>query len=396
VQPVFFHVDLDAFFASVEQLDNPQYRGKPVIVGGDPGKRGVVSTCSYEARTFGVRSAMPMSRAVSLCPHAIFLPGRMHRYCEASREVMRIFADFSPDVQQISIDEAFLDMTGTERLFGDATETAKRLKARVREETGLTVSVGVAPNRYLSKISSGLSKPDGLVIVRPGEEESFMAALPLKDVWGIGEKTRERLAGAGLTTVRALLECSEQLLSGLLGPASGCFLHTVLRGVDPGICSGESASRSMSMEHTFGADVTDMETIRATLLELSSELMFRLLDEGVSSRTVHLKLRYGDFTTVSIQDTADTSIRDSSDLYARALSLFGKKYERGNPVRLLGLGVFNVTDVRLPEQSDLFEGPRNAKRRKVEEAVLSLSKKRGDRALIKKARLIDYDRAEDE
>jgi DNA polymerase-4 len=394
MQPVFFHADLDAFFASVEQLDNPSYRGKPVIVGGDPKSRGVVSTCSYEARKFGVHSAMPMARAVQLCPQAIFLPGRMHRYHEKSREVMDVFASFSPDVQQLSVDEAFLDMTGTERLFGLPGETAKRLKQAVRDRTGLTVSIGVAANRYIAKIASGRSKPDGLFIVAPGDEARFMAALPLKDVWGVGEKTRERLQAAGLSTVPALLECSEPLLRGLLGQAGGTFLHTVLCGTDPGIFAGERSSRSMSTEHTFACDIVDTDALDTALLELSSEIMFRLLDEGLSSKTVHIKIRYADFRTVSAQETGDTAISDSTDLFARARTIFGKKYERGNPVRLLGLGVFNVTDGKEPEQRDLFDDGKNDRRRMVEEAVHTLAKKRGKRDIVTKARLVGQDRKE--
>ncbi|HRR02984.1 MAG TPA: DNA polymerase IV, partial [Treponemataceae bacterium] len=188
VPNVFFHVDLDAFFAAVEQLDHPEYRGQPVIIAGDPDKRGVVSTCSYEARKFGIHSAMSSFRAHQLCPQGIFLPGRMHRYHEKSREVMAVLDGFSPDIRQISVDEAFLDMSGTERIFGTPREAALLLKQRVHDQTGLTISVGVAPNRYLAKIASGLSKPDGLTMIEPGEEASFMRARLLKDVWGVGEK----------------------------------------------------------------------------------------------------------------------------------------------------------------------------------------------------------------
>lgn len=389
-EPVFFHVDLDAFFASVEQLDNPEYRGKPVIVGGDPAKRGVVSTCSYEARKFGVHSAMPMVRAVTLCPHAIFLHGNMHRYAEKSREVMRVFDGFSPSVQQISIDEAFIDMTGTERLFGPPADTARRLKALVKEKTGLTVSVGVAPNRYIAKIASGLSKPDGLVIVRPGEEAAFMERLRLKDVWGIGEKTRERLESAGLSTVESILGCSEPLLQSILGPAGGSYLHMVVRGVDPGICAGESATRSLSSERTFSEDIQERETLETALLDLSSEVMYRLIDEGLSGKTVHLKIRYADFRTVSVQETGDVSVSDTADLFSRAKTLLERKLERGNPVRLLGIGVFNVTDEPGPEQQDLFDSGTSARRRKVEEALHALSKKRGKK-LVTRARLLDRD-----
>lgn len=384
---VFFHVDLDAFFAAVEQLDNPAYRGKPVIVGGDPETRGVVSTCSYEARAFGVRSAMPMARAVQLCPHAVFLHGRMARYGEKSREVMSVLRDFSPDVQQISVDEAFLDMTGTERLFGPALDVARELKARVRERTGLTVSVGVAPNRYLAKISSGLSKPDGLVIVPPGTEGEFMLARALKDVWGVGEKTRARLEEAGFRTVRQIRDCPEALLATILGQAGASFLYQAVRGVDVGIFQRESSSRSLSSERTFHVDVADQDVVETLLLELAEDVQFRLLDEELSGNTVHVKIRYSDFRTVSVQETGDDPVRDSGDLYARALALFRRKYERGLPVRLIGLALCNLRDSSAPEQLGLFTDFARERTRKVEAAVHDLSKKRGKR-LVTRARLL--------
>ena len=393
IPPLFFHVDLDAFFASVEQLDNPEYRGKPVIVGGEVGKRGVVSTCSYEARKYGVRSAMPMNRAVELCPNAIFLRGNMHRYHEKSREVMDIFGAFSPDVRQMSIDEAFLDMTGTSRLFGEPREAALKLKERVHSGTGLTVSVGAATTRYIAKIASGLSKPDGLVIVEEGNEAAFMQSLRLKDVWGIGQKTRDRLEAAGLRDISSILECSQQLLSGLIGESAGRFLHDVIRGHDPGVFEGESLTHSISTEHTFNEDIADMEMLETTLFELSSEIMFRLLDEGLSGKTVHLKIRYADFTTVSIQETLDEPINDTGDLFGRATRLFKKKYERGNPIRLLGVGIHNVQEGRERAQISLFDTGEAQRKRKVELAVHELARKRGKR-LVTKARLVGREHEE--
>lgn len=385
--PVFFHVDLDAFFASVEQLDNPAYRGKPVIVGGEIGKRGVVSTCSYEARKFGVHSAMPISRAVALCPGGIYVRGRMHRYHEKSRDVMHIFETFSPAVQQMSVDEAFLDMSGTARLFGPPEETAFKLKQCVFAETGLTVSAGVASNRYIAKIASGLRKPDGLVVVPFGEEAAFMAELRLKDVWGVGEKTRNRLEDAGLSTVKSILSCSEAMLQGLLGQAGGSFLHSVIRGIDAGIFTGETASRSISSEQTFEYDLDDIAAIETALLELASDIMFRLLDEKQSSRTIHLKIRYSDFRTVSIQETVNHTINDTGELYDLARNLFLKKYDRSGPVRLLGVGVHNVAAGSDPGQMDLFDTGDSVRKRKVEEAVLALAHKRGKK-LVTRARLI--------
>ena len=218
---MFLHVDLDAFFASVEQLDNPDFRGKPVIVGAIPGhKRGVVSTASYEARKFGVHSAMPIDQAYRLCPQGIYLPSNMRRYREKSHQVMAIFGEFSPDVQQMSIDEAFIDLTGTQRLFGPPEETAQLVKKRVLEATGLTVSVGLASNRYVAKIASGMSKPDGFFYVPIGQEQAFMESLPLKKVWGVGEKTLAKLYSHGIHTVQDALKTPLSVLEGFLGEAS--------------------------------------------------------------------------------------------------------------------------------------------------------------------------------
>lgn len=388
VPPVFFHADLDAFFASVEQLDTPEYRGKPVIVGGERGKRGVVSTCSYEARKFGVHSAMPMFKAEQLCPQAIFLRGRMARYQEKSHEVMKIFSQWSPSVQQMSVDEAFLDMTGTERLFGPPEVTAKQLKNHILKATGLTVSIGIAANRYIAKIASGLSKPDGLVVVPQGSEKAFMESLPLHKVWGVGEKTRERLENAGLKTMASLLTCSESLLQGLIGKAGGSFLFTVIHGIDPGLFTSEAASHSISSEKTFARDVNTQEIIETVLLELASDIQFRLLSDGLSGRTVHVKIRYSDFKTVSIQDTSDVHIKDIDDLFQRALFLFRKKYEKHAAVRLVGIGVFGITEEKNADQMDLFESISFEKRRKVEEAVHSLAQKRGKK-LLTRARLLN-------
>ncbi|MCI0479004.1 DNA polymerase IV, partial [Candidatus Uhrbacteria bacterium] len=214
---VFMHVDMDAFYASVEQHDNPAYQGKPVVVGALPGHRGVVSACSYEARTYGIHSAMPISEAYKLCPRAIYLPVRMERYQELSSRIMQILSRFTPDLQQMSVDEAFLDLSGTERLLGPPAQIARRIKEMVCEQTGLTISIGVAPSRYLAKLASERNKPDGLYIVEPGQEAEFVAALPLRKLWGIGKKTLGRLNSAGIHTVSGLRNHSRAELTELLG-----------------------------------------------------------------------------------------------------------------------------------------------------------------------------------
>lgn len=340
---VFFHIDLDAFFASVETLDDPSLAGKPVIVGAAPGRRGVVSTCSYEARKFGVHSAMPISEAVRLCPKGVFLPVRMERYAEMSARVMAVFSDFTPEVTRVSIDEASLDMTGTARLWGPPAAAAASLKARVRSDTGLSISIGVAPNRYLAKIASGLNKPDGLVIVEDGGEAAFMAGLGLERLWGAGEKTRQRLSELGVKDMAGLLSLSRGLLASVFGPSGADFLYGACRGVDPGVYAGEPKTRSMSAETTFERDVIDRETLEAVLLGMAQELAARMYGEGSSSRCAVLKLRYEDFETVSARETRQGPFVGSGGIYESAIRILNRTWT-GRPVRLIGLGLASLGD----------------------------------------------------
>ncbi|WP_024468505.1 DNA polymerase IV [Treponema pedis] len=390
-QKCFFHVDLDAFFASVEQLDNPDYRGKPVIVGGQS-RRGVVSTCSYEARKFGVHSAMPIMQARKLCPLGIFVRGRMKRYHEKSKEIMNIFKDFTPDVRQISIDEAFLDMSGMEKLLGPPENSARLLKKAIKEKAGLTVSIGCGTNKYIAKIASGKSKPDGLFIVPKGGEADFMQTLSLKEVWGIGEKTREKLIACGLKTVSEILNTSEKLLCTILGNAGGVFLHNAVRGQLTEIFPEEAKHRSISTERTFEYDLISHEQIDDILLFLSTELMYRVIDEKVNGKTVSVKIRYGDFTTVSIQETGD-SVNDSQDLYERAKKIFYKKFDNKTSIRLLGLSIMNIEECRTEMQGELFCSEDKLKKRKMEETMYALMKKEG-KDILKPARLLQSDNGE--
>ena len=381
----FLHVDLDAFFASVEQLDHPEYRGKPVIVGGLPGdRRSVVSTCSYEARKYGVHSAMPTSKAFQLCPGGIFLHGRMKRYHEMSYKVMSIFREFSPDVQQMSVDEAFIDLTGTEKLFGPPEKTAMLIKKRVREETGLTVSAGLASNRYIAKIASGLSKPDGFFYVKEGDEETFMLSLPLDKLWGAGSKTRQRLNSYGYFTIADIHKASVSALSSLFGNHTGEFLYNAVRGIDTENFSAEAKSRSISAEQTFPFDLTDLYIIETELLELSYDVFFRLLKENCNGKTVQVKIRYDDFSTVTVSGTYPRNVSTSDDLFEKACGLLRKKYEASRGIRLLGLAVQNIEDGIDDAQGELFDFGEN-KKKAVEKALYSMQKK--DSSLhVRKAR----------
>ena len=384
----YLHIDLDAFFASVEQLDFPEYKGKPVIVGGLPtDKRSVVSTCSYEARKFGVHSAMPIFKAYQLCPQGIYLKGRMRRYQEKSKEVMSIFYNYSPEIMQISIDEAFLDLTGTERLFGNPTDTAKKIKEDIYEKTGLTVSVGVASSKYLAKIASGLRKPNGLFVIPYGKEQEFMFTLPIDKIWGIGNKTRERITEAGFYTIKSIYNASEELLISLFGKCTGKFLYNTVRGINNDTFSGKSKSQSISEEQTYPRDITEEYIIDTALLELCSNCMFRMLSEEKNSKTICVKIRYEDFTTVTIQETFQHTIKSIEELFENAKNLFYQKYERGRGIRLLGVGFHNIQNGIEDPQGELFDFGEK-KKQAIEKTILEL-KQKNPKIPIKKARLLD-------
>ncbi|SFI50421.1 Nucleotidyltransferase/DNA polymerase involved in DNA repair [Treponema bryantii] len=372
----YLHVDLDAFFASVEQLDNPDLRGKPVIVGGKPeDRRSVVSTASYEARAFGVHSAMPTFQAYKLCPQGIFVHGRMHRYAELSHQIMNIFRDYSPDVDQMSIDEAFIDLTGTEKLFGPPEETARAIKARVKKETGLTVSVGLATTKYLAKICSGLSKPDGFYQIKAGTEETFMLNLPLNKVWGLGPKSLELIKKKGFNSTRDIYEKDYDTLEFLFGKNMATFLYNVVRGIEKESFSRESKTHSISAETTFPFDLTDIYTIETELLELAHGVFFRLLKEESFSRTAFVKIRYEDFSTSTVQETVERNIITLDSYFEIIKRLFEKRYENGRGIRLLGLGFENVVKEEKPYQQELFSTNNDEKKQAVEKAILNLSKK---------------------
>ncbi len=373
-EKIIFHVDMDAFYASVEQADHPDLQGKPVIVGADPGKRGVVSACSYEARKFGVHSAMPISQASRLCKDGIFVPVNMKRYQQVSRQIMKIFDDFTPEKTQISIDEAFLDMSGTEKLFGPPENAARRIKERVHAETGLTISIGIAGNRLLAKIASDYDKPDGLVEVKKGEELAFLEKIELKDIWGLGKKTLLNLQDFNITTIRQLRQVNLPMLQKIVGKSGGTFLYNAARGIDPGIYTNETRNSSISSEITFGTDTKDREGIRLILLDLADQIMFRLMEHGYRGKTIFIKIRYSNFKTITAQTTLSHSVRTTDEIYNTALQLFEKKWDHVSTLRLIGLGISSVEKESIPEQIQLFSDSEDQKS-KVEKAVLSLRTK---------------------
>jgi DNA polymerase-4 len=384
---VRFHLDLDAFFASVEQLDHPEWRGKPVIVGALPGGRGVVSTCSYEARAFGVRSALPIGEAYRLCPQGIYVKPRMDRYSQLSHQVMDILRASAPRFAQMSVDEAYLDLSGTRKLLGPEDEVARRIKAQIWNETGLRVSVGIAPTWYLAKIASDFGKPDGLYHIPAPNVDAFLEALPLKKLHGAGGKTRERLEALGISTVAALRSYTRPELHSLMGENAGEFLWLAARGQADYDPFRVAQSRSLSAETTFGEDTSDLEVLETTLKALCHEVAFRALAEGWKSRTPHLKLRWSDFTTVSAQTTLDHPVVSSTEFYAVVRQLFGARWSPGRTVRLIGVGLAALEEAGSPDQGDLFGGEAQ-KQGKVEKALADLRKKRPEGAAVVRASLL--------
>ena len=358
------HCDLDAFYASVEQRDHPEYRGKPVIVGGDgPNERGVVMAASYEARAFGVRSAMPLAIAGRLCPDGIYVPGNFDRYVEASDAVMAIFDERTPLVEPISLDEAFLDVTATEHLFGGAVEMAKEIKRAVRTGCGLVVSVGVATNKLCAKVGSDLRKPDGLVIVPAGGEAAFLAPLPLERLWGVGPKTREVLAAWDLRTVGQLAAFDRTALETRLGE-HGIAIWQRANGIDDAPVASEHIPKSVGHSHTFDENTLDPARIESTLLLLSEGVGRRLREHALRGRTITITLRVAPFETRTRQRTVREATNDDLTIYRIARQLLrgalaeDREGGRTSPVRLVGVSVSGLSE---GEQLGLFDGARHAR-----------------------------------
>jgi DNA polymerase IV len=351
------HLDMDAFYASVEARDNPTLRGKPVVVGGCE-RRGVVSAASYEARRYGVRSAQPMAAARRCCPHGVFLPVRMARYKEVSETVFAVFHRFTPLVERLSIDEAFLDVTGSVRLFGSSPTIARAIKEAVRRETGLTVSAGVASSKLVAKIASDLNKPDGLTVVPPGMERAFLAPLPVEKLWGVGKVTRETLKGLGVRTIGDLSRVPVARLEHRFG-AGGLLMHRLALGVDERDVVPEEEAKSIGHEDTYSDDVLDPVVLQRDLLRLSDRVAARLRRHGVRGRTVTLKVKYRDFVQVTRAATLAAATDDGREICRHARALLGKTEAGKKPVRLLGITLSNLEGrpCGAMGQLPLFGGP---------------------------------------
>ena len=352
---LILHVDMDAFFAAIEQRDHPEYQGKPVIVGADPknGKgRGVVSTCSYEARKFGVHSAMPISRAWKLCPHGIYVFPNGRLYQQVSNEVFDILYEFTDAVEPLSIDEAFLDVTGSQKLFGDGRSIAIKIKERIFEREKITASVGVAPNKYVAKIASDLQKPDGLVVVEPDRIKDFLFPLDISRLWGAGVHTQEMLKKMGIQTIGDLAVYPRNILEKKLGKM-GSHFYNLAHGIDDRIVEYDATVKSVSNEHTFMEDNNNPDIISKCLLKLSEKVGYRLRQKKLRGRTIHLKLRYDDFNTLTRNRTIMQNTDNTQTIYQICLELFNTNYQKSRKVRLIGVGVSGF-DERCGHQLTLF------------------------------------------
>ncbi len=385
------HIDLDAFYASVEQLADPRLRGRPVIVGG-LGRRGVVAAASYEARRYGVHSAMPMGRARRACPDGVFLAPRFDAYGEASRSVMAILRDVTPLVEPLALDEAFLDVSGARRLHGSAPEIAALLRARIKAETGLVASVGVATTKFVAKLASDLAKPDGMLVVEAGTEIEFLHPLEVRQLWGVGPKTGERLAQLGVRTIGDLAALPEDTLVHALGDANGRHLHALAwnrddRGVEP-----DHEVKSVGHEETFSTDLTEREALRCEALRMSERVAERLREGRRTGRTVQLKLRYKDFRTITRSRTLPEPTNLATDIAAVARALLDA-VDVGDGIRLLGVAVQQLQivddlngDDGMQDQLplDLDRGAARGsdpRQRAVEESMDAVRKRFGDGAV---------------
>jgi DNA polymerase IV len=376
------HVDLDAFFAAVEQRDHPELRGKPVVVGiGGANDRGVVSAASYEARTFGVHSAMPIRTAKRLCPDCLFVPVNGAQYQRVSREVMAILRRFTPAVEPISIDEAFMDVTGSRALFGDGEAIAKQIKRTIRDELELTASVGVATTKLVAKIGSDLRKPDGLVVVAPGDEATFLAPLAISRLWGVGPSTAAALRDFGIATIGDLQVLDRSALVRRLGP-HGPSLIDRAHGVDPDPVDDPDRAKSIGHEHTFDEDTSDPEVLERTLLAMAEGVSGRLRHAGYKASTIHVKVRDSSFETLTRQKTLAEPTDMTDPIWLAALEL-ARPHMRGKRIRLVGVTASNFGE---REQLGLFDAE-DERQRRVVEAADELRERYGTGA-VTRARLL--------
>lgn len=349
------HIDMDAFYASIEERDNPELKGKPVIVGGSPQGRGVVSAANYEARKYGLHSAMPMVRAMRLCPQVIRLPVNMTHYAEVSQQIRAIFARYTPLIEPLALDEAFLDVTASEKLFGPAADIGMRIKQDIKKELDLVASVGVAPSKFVAKIASDINKPDGFVVVDADQVQAFLDPLPVSRLWGAGKATVAVFERMGIRTIAQLRRQSEDWLVSYFGKF-GSHLWQLANGIDEREVVTDSQAKSISNETTFAQDVASREVLEATLLELTEQVAWRLRRSGLKGRTVQLKLRYPDFRLITRARTMVESSDNTNTLWEVVRELLYQNWAGRPAIRLIGMGVSGLqSGMEQARQTDMFK-----------------------------------------
>ncbi len=383
---MILHVDMDAFYASVEERDQPSLVGKAVIVGGSAEGRGVVAAANYEARKYGVHSAMAAGRAKRLCPHAIFIKPRISYYAEISRQIRDIFEQYTPLVEPLSLDEAFLDASGSEAIFGPSAEIGRQIKRRIRAELNLVASVGVAPNKFLAKIASDLRKPDGFVVVEPDTVQAFLDPLPVGRLWGVGKVTGQMFDRWSIRTIGQLRQLSRETLDELFG-SSGERYWQLAHGIDDRRVTPDREAKSISNETTFAEDIADLDILRAWLVELVEQVGRRLRRHDIKGRTVDLKVRYADFTTITRSLTLLEPTNITQDLLNAGLELLTRRLPpRALSVRLLGFGVTKLDDSGRTQQQ-LFDQPDRQRNQELDRVADQITAKFGKLAIRRGARL---------
>ncbi len=381
--PDIIHIDMDCFFAAVEVKDNPDLRGKPVIVGALPGTRGVVSACSYEARKFGIHSAMPISAAYKKCPDGVYLKPNGKRYMEESNIIMDIFARYTPLVEPLSLDEAFLDISGSHRLFGVSVEIGRAIKEQILNETGLIASVGIAPTKFVAKIASDIEKPDGFVVVNDNEVFDFLWPLEARKIWGVGKTTEKKLDKLGLKTIGDIAKYPARELERIFGK-TGRHLHNLANNIDERSVAPETERKSVGNEHTFGEDTGDIEEVERVLLALSDKVAGRLSVKGLKGKKITLKLRNETFKTVTRSKTLPQRIKSGEEIFSHAKKMFRAEWNEGMLIRLIGVSVSGFDD---DEQLSLLEDA-SAQQNRVEDLLSDIRGKFGKSA-ITRASLIE-------
>ncbi len=375
---MILHVDMDAFFAAIEQLDQPELRGKAILVGYD-GPRGVVTTASYEARPYGCHSAQPMSVARRLCPHAIVVPVRGQRYREVSRQVFDILHSVTPDVEPLSIDEAFLDVSGCERLMGDAVTIARHIRQRIRDEVQLTASVGVAPNKFLAKLASDMDKPDGLTVIRAEDVDRVLPPLPVTKIWGLGPAAAARMADLGVRTIGDLRAMPIERLTRHFGSA-GEHYHRLAHGIDNRRVTPDQQAKSIGEENTFAYDVPQREHVRSVLLEHVEQVARRLRRHGLAARRVTVKIRFGDFQTVTRSQTLTQPTHVTAELWQAAATLFDRWADQAfQPVRLIGMTAGELTPAQ--GQLGLFNDADRDRQQRLDAATDEIARRFGKQGI---------------